>query len=82
MNLIPDKNKIKKQPNFWLPTGDKASTRNALKSSLSLWMAEEGLEWLSFEFGCKLQSLFIIPDEFGESLVVCKGLESPLVWIF
>lgn len=28
-------------------------------------MAEEGLEWQSFEFRWKLPSLFVIPDEFG-----------------
>lgn len=42
---------FKKNNNSWLLTGDKPSTRNALKSSLCLLMVEERLEWLSFEFG-------------------------------
>lgn len=37
-------------------------------------MVEEGLACLSFEFGWKLQSSSVTPDEFEDSLVVFKGL--------
>lgn len=69
LNLIPDKKNL----NFWLLTGDKLSTRNALKSSLCLLMAEGGFEWLSLSLGENSRIHFLYQMSLGNHCWLLKA---------